>query len=93
VKGMKIWRGFGANYKSDNSAKPIPFSLDLSSDLLTASYFSVDFAFDILNDSSNCNNITGTCRECADLALDVCGAGKVGSVKCPKDGSCEFSCK
>jgi hypothetical protein len=36
-----------------------------------------------------------TCRECAELAKDTCGVGKVASVKCGnKDsGSCEFTCK
>ncbi len=92
VSGMKIWKAFGANYKSENTTKPIPYNLELSSEFLKASSFILDFSFDVSGDSSN-YNIASACRECADLAISVCGAGKVAGVKCPKDGSCEFTCK
>jgi hypothetical protein len=93
VKGMKIWRAFADDFKHDNSAKPIPFSLDLSSDFITASSFRLDFVTRAGNDGLVCSNLAGGCRDCADLAIEVCGAGKVSNVKCPKDGSCEFTCK
>jgi hypothetical protein len=52
------------------------------------------FKLDILDRNSGLFLLT-TCRECAELAKDICGAGKVASVKCGnKDsGSCEFTCK
>jgi hypothetical protein len=93
VKGMKIWRAFADDFKYDNSAKPIPFSLDLSQDLMSASSFSLDFVLKTSKDGLACSNLAGGCRECSDLAVEICGAGKVSSVKCPKDGSCEYTCK
>jgi hypothetical protein len=92
VKGMKVWSGLVVSKESKITEKGIPFNFELGSNFED----SFRFGLSIIESSDKCNSLAGDCTDCADLAVAVCGAGKVASVKCGRSkdrSSCEFTCK
>ncbi len=96
VFGMSNWcslSGIALNKLSDNL---LQINLDVNPNLQGANTYGISMS---QKSSSAVESVDGSCDECADLAISVCGAGQVGSLTCPtnpKGGPvtpCSFTCK
>lgn len=97
VFGMRIWHKILANCVGQATSDSVTVSLNVSPEFAKAARFSLAAGpLEIVAKNGELETAAANCPGCAALAVEICGEGRVESVKCgtTKDSStCEFKCK
>lgn len=96
VFGMSSWCSMDNISTNKISAESLQIMLNVDSKLQGASRYVLSVN---QKESSSVERSAGSCDECANLAVRICGAGSVGSVTCPTNPKdtpatpCSFTCQ